>query len=218
MIDGLSSNTEFYLTFPKELPAGIAKTFASVLERTEISCVLLRHNSQKTSPVGDAKEIVGLCQRRGIPVVLEAPVLFEENSAKQCVTADIFEPGLDGLHLRAGAGCEAVVKTARQNLAARQILGVDVGSSRHNAMLAGQAGADYIGFSGDQLCDMVAWWTPLFQLPCVAFNVENLDLAQKLAKLGCDFVANAGSVWLTADDPVGYFEAFEDQLRDVHNI
>jgi hypothetical protein len=36
---------------------------------------------------------------------------------------------------------------------------------------------------------MVAWWAPIFEVPCVAFDVETCEEGAELAADGADFVA-----------------------------
>ena len=43
-------------------------------------------------------------------------------------------------------------------------------ATRDEAMRAGEAGADYIGFDGENAKELTEWWAELFNLPCVDFN------------------------------------------------
>ena len=45
-------------------------------------------------------------------------------------------------------------------------------ATRDEAMRAGEAGADYIGFDGDDAATLKQWWSELFTLPCVDFNPD----------------------------------------------
>lgn len=45
-------------------------------------------------------------------------------------------------------------------------------ATRDEAMRAGEAGADYIGFDGDDAAVLTQWWSELFTLPCVDFNPD----------------------------------------------
>ena len=70
---------------------------------------------------------------------------------------------------------------ARRFLGADAICGVSAGGSRHNAMLAAEAGADYVSFGafhasatlpGAALIppDILTWWSEAMTLPCVAIG------------------------------------------------
>jgi thiamine-phosphate pyrophosphorylase len=102
--------------------------------------------------------------------------------------------GADGTHL---AGPDAL-KAALPLLKPGRIVGADGLHSRHDAMMAGEAGADYVMFgepdpsghcpSLDALIDRVAWWAELFEIPCVAYAPQ-LDDIEALAAAGADFIA-----------------------------
>lgn len=51
-------------------------------------------------------------------------------------------------------------------------LGV-VCATRDEAMRAGEAGADYIGFDGENAGELTEWWAELFNVPCVDFNLSD---------------------------------------------
>ena len=78
----------------------------------------------------------------------------------------------DDAALAAKTGCDGVVvgpgayAAARKAVGAQAIVGVTVGTSRHEAMEAGEAGADFIGFDADP--ELVSWWTEMMEVPCVA--------------------------------------------------
>jgi thiamine-phosphate pyrophosphorylase len=113
------------------------------------------------------------------------------------------EVGADGVHLGSGA---ADVAAARAALGAERILGVSCGDSRDAAMVAGEAGADYVAFGrleeapGPQVYDLLRWWSELFLLPCLAEVTATAADGALLARAGADFVAAGGSVW---SDPEG---------------
>jgi thiamine-phosphate pyrophosphorylase len=37
--------------------------------------------------------------------------------------------------------------------------------------------------------EMIAWWAEIFEVPCVALDVESAEAAEALARAGADFVA-----------------------------
>ena len=232
-----TSLTRLYLTLPDRLPDGIENQLRVTLEAVDAASVLLRHNirGSDTTTVTDA--IIALCHSHAIPVLLES------RGAVQHDLEYVHMAGLDGLHISGMSGLlnhtqsslprsdfhrapnksipvpdfAPYVTQARNNLGKNLILGVDCGTSRHVAMVAGEAGADYIGFQGPGLIDMVAWWTQLFEVPCVAFGVENPGTAQEIARLGCEFVGVSETVWQTRD-PRAAIEDLFDAIRDIHNV
>lgn len=99
----------------------------------------------------------------------------------------------DGLHLADAARTAA----ARERLGPEAILGVACGRSRHAAMVAGEAGADYVMFDGshrpaepdDGPLGLVGWWNELFVIPCAAEIPPEPDRAGALVAAGADLVA-----------------------------
>jgi thiamine-phosphate pyrophosphorylase len=111
----------------------------------------------------------------------------------------------DGVHLPWSKDIVAQYAEAREVLGNRYIVGVDVGRTRHDAMSLAEAGADYIGFgipshvedraaSADRRRELIAWWSEIFEVPCVAFDVETPDEACILATAGADFIAMRGDL------------------------
>ena len=92
-------------------------------------------------------------------------------------------------------------------------------TTRHDAMLAAEAGADYVLFGEPDLKnerpslgaieDRVSWWAEVFELPCVAY-AASLDEVAALAAAGADFVAVADFVW---NDPRGPAAAVADSAQ-----
>lgn len=101
---------------------------------------------------------------------------------------------VDGVHLAS----PAEVAAARTRLGPDRIVGAACGLSRHAAMVAGEAGADYVMFGDldrpfdatDELLELVAWWNELFVLPCAA-AAGTLDegASRTLVAAGADLLA-----------------------------
>ena len=106
----------------------------------------------------------------------------------------------DGAHL---SGAEAL-RGALPILKPERIAGAGGLATRHDAMLAAEAGADYVMFGeptadGDRppfpaVVERVAWWSGLFEVPCVGF-AANMDEVRPLAQAGAEFVALGPFVW-----------------------
>ena len=114
--------------------------------------------------------------------------------------------GADGVHLDLAAAGEAAAIAAydgaRAVLGAGAIVGVGVGLSRHNAMVLGERGADYVAFGngaqgglkGDraalaEACERIAWWAELFVVPGVAWGVRTRDAARAFVEAGAEWIA-----------------------------
>jgi hypothetical protein len=127
----------------------------------------------------------------GIIVPAAALSAFSVSARRHCVALlGLDVAGIDGIHLSAPAD----VAGTRARLGAGQVVGAACGLSRHAAMVAGEAGADYVMFgaldeAADEVLELVAWWSELFVVPCAAAG--RLDAAAALALLdaGADFLA-----------------------------
>ncbi|WP_299327391.1 thiamine phosphate synthase [Parasphingopyxis sp.] len=111
--------------------------------------------------------------------------------------------GADGVHLGQDDGD---VAEARALLGRDAQIGATCHDSRHLAMEAGEAGADYVAFGAFYPSDtkdtthrpdpdILTWWTTMFVLPCVAIGGITADNAKPLVDAGADFLAVSGAVW-----------------------
>ena len=111
--------------------------------------------------------------------------------------------GADGVHLGQGDGDP---REARQALGPGAQIAVTAHDSKHLAMEAGEAGADYVAFGAFYPTttkevrhhpdpSILGWWSTLFELPCVAIGGITPDNARPLIEAGADFLAVCGTVW-----------------------
>jgi len=103
-------------------------------------------------------------------------------------------------------------------------IGVSVHDSRHLAMEAGEAGADYVAFGAffptatkevhhHPDPSILAWWSALFEIPCVAIGGITPDNGRALVEAGADFLAVSGAVWNHAEGPAAAVRAFQPILE-----
>ena len=111
--------------------------------------------------------------------------------------------GADGVHLGQSDG---TVAEARDELGREAQIGVTCHASRHLAIEAGEAGADYVAFGAFHPSqtkntehratpDLLEWWQAMVEIPCVAIGGITPDNARALADAGADFLAVSGAVW-----------------------
>lgn len=111
--------------------------------------------------------------------------------------------GADGVHLGQSDG---EVAEARERLGRAAQIGVTCHDSRHLAMEAGEAGADYVAFGAffptttketehRADLDLLTWWQAVFELPCVAIGGITPQNCAPLVQAGADFLAVSGAVW-----------------------
>ena len=127
--------------------------------------------------------------------------------------------GADGVHLGQSDGD---VAEARALLGPSAQIGKTCHDSRHLAMEAGEAGADYVAFgafypTSTKPSDyrpgpsILSWWSTLFEIPCVAIGGITPENAAPLVASGADFLAVCQAVW-SKDDPVAAVSAFTEVL------
>jgi thiamine-phosphate pyrophosphorylase len=171
-----------YLRLPDGVePEAARDCLAAALEAGEVAALLVRQDAQEDKTVAMLEALRSLAQERNVAVVLA---------------------GTDELAQRLGAdGVEvadrAAYDVARGRLGGSAIVGADCGTSRHFAMEAAEAGADYVGFANgaEGGLDLIQWWGELFEVPCVALDPVEPEQAGELARLGADFVRPAEAMW-----------------------
>ena len=125
--------------------------------------------------------------------------------------------GADGVHLGQSDGDP---REARALLGPAAQIGVTVHDSRHLAMEAGEAGADYVAFgaffptatkdvSHRPDPSILSWWTTLFEIPCVAIGGITPVNGRALVEAGADFLAVCGAVWDHPDGHAAAVRAFQ---------
>ncbi|WP_114228987.1 MULTISPECIES: thiamine phosphate synthase [Sphingomonas] len=128
--------------------------------------------------------------------------------------------GADGVHLGQSDGD---IREARALLGPSAQIGVTCHDSRHLAMEAGEAGADYVAFGAffpsttkdsEHRAEvaLLGWWSAVFELPCVAIGGITPENGAALVAAGADFLAVSGAVW-NAADPAAAVAAFTPVLK-----
>jgi thiamine-phosphate pyrophosphorylase len=188
-----TARCRLYLVLPANPPAAIERSLAEALNATDVACVLLSAGTE-ADPALDAR-------LRELTAARDVAFLIENDAARA------ERIGADGVHIPADA---ALYEKTREHLGQRTIIGVGCSESRHDAMLLAELGADYVAFcsapalSGrerEECAGLIAWWSEIFVVPCVAWNIETLEEAALLARLGADFVALSPDIWLAEDAP-----------------
>ena len=127
--------------------------------------------------------------------------------------------GADGVHLGQSDGD---IREARALLGPSAQIGKTCHDSRHLAMEAGEAGADYVAFGAfyptttkpsDYRPDpsILSWWSTVFEIPCVAIGGITPENARPLVEAGADFIAVCQAVW-GKEDSAAAVRAFEGAL------
>jgi len=131
------------------------------------------------------------------------------------------ELGCDGVHLGQD---DASVAEARRLMGRDAMIGVTCHDSRHLAMEAAEAGADYVAFgaffpTGTKATThrpepaILSIWQETMEIPCVAIGGITAENAAGLAAAGADFVAVSSGVWGHPDGPAAAVRAIEAALK-----
>ncbi|VAW18301.1 hypothetical protein MNBD_ALPHA12-2252 [hydrothermal vent metagenome] len=188
---------QIYLTMPdslfEQLPAERQKFLAdlkAVLETSLVSAALIeRHDLSE----GDYKDLVGqiapIIQTHECALLLDgSPALVRDLKA-------------DGVHVTSG---QRGFSEATNALKPDFIVGAGNINSRHEAMLRGEAGADYLSFGSPvrppetEQIELAQWWSEMFEIPCVLFYPSTpLD---RLVPIRCEFIGLGENLW---SDPAG---------------
>jgi thiamine-phosphate pyrophosphorylase len=176
----------FLISPPRLVATAFAERLEAALSVGGVAGFLLRLEAGEPSSLNDAAaRLRAVCAARAVAFLVQAEV------------ERALELAADGVHL---VDVRAVAP-ARAMLGRERLLGVSCGASRHLAMVAGEAGADYIAF-GDpgrppdtEVVELIRWWSELFVLPCLAESYNDAATCGLLARAGADFVGVSRSVW-----------------------
>jgi thiamine-phosphate pyrophosphorylase len=148
---------------------------AAAMHEADIACVLLRVAEGDAAARSGAGSLCSIAQQHGAAFLVA-------NDAALAV-----EIGADGVHL----DDPAAYGGARRALEGGAIVGVGCGRSRHAAMEAGEAGADYVAFTidGPEDLEIIAAWSAMTVVPCVAMGDVRPHNAASVVEAGADFLA-----------------------------
>ncbi len=188
-----------YLITPPVLePSTFANTLAAALDAGDVACVQLRLKGADDDALRRAVDVLR-------PVAWERGVAFLLNDRPDIAA----ETGCDGVHVGRE---DAPYGTAREIVGASAIVGVTCHNSRHLALEAGEAGADYVAFGAffptstkepetRAEIDIVRWWSSLTAIPCVAIGGITPKNCPPLIRAGADFLAVVAAVWNHPEGP-----------------
>jgi thiamine-phosphate pyrophosphorylase len=203
---GVSERCRLYLITPPRLEA---KSFADTLKRAldagDVASLQLRLKDGSDDEIRRATEILmPIAQKRDVAFILnDRPDLAR---GMRC----------DGVHVGQE---DASYAEARLIVGKNAIVGVTCHDSRHLAMEAAEAGADYVAFGAffptatkeaktRADIELLRWWTELMVVPCVAIGGITVENAAPLVEAGADFLAVSSGVWDYPEGPAAAVRAF----------
>lgn len=174
---------------------------AAVLDAVEFACVRLALATRDESNLARAADALrAVAHARDVALVIDTHVLL------------VGRLGLDGVHLPDGARS---VRKVRKDLGNDAIVGAFCGTTRHEGINAGEAGADYVSFgpvgatrlgSGARAeRALFEWWSEMIEVPVVAEGALDPEVIAEFAPVA-DFFALGEEIW-GAEDPVAAVRA-----------
>lgn len=198
---------QLYLVSPLEVGGGFPDRLARALDAGPVAAFQFRVKDMDQHQAARlAEPLHRLCADREVAFIVNDSIAL----AKRL--------GADGVHLGQDDGDP---REARAELGPSAQIGVTCHDSRHLAMEAGEAGADYVAFGAffpTTTKDVrhrpepviLSWWSALFELPCVAIGGITPANAAPLVAAGADFLAVSGAVW--GGDEAQAVKAFAELL------
>lgn len=201
---------QLYLVSPPSIDASFADTLAAALDAGPVAALQLRLKGIDEHAIARlAEPLQRVCAEREVAFIVNDSIAL----AKRL--------GADGVHLGQSDGDP---RDARALLGPSAQIGVTCHASRHLAMEAGEAGADYVAFGAFYPTttketehrpepEILSWWSTLFELPCVAIGGITAENAPPLIEAGADFIAVCSAVWDHREGAAAGARAFENVLR-----
>lgn len=201
-----------YLVTPPQLAADFDETLKAALDAGDVAALQLRLKGVDDDAIRRAAE-------RLMPIAFAREVAFIVNDRPDLARA----LGADGVHVGQE---DASYAEARALLGPDKIVGVTCHDSRHLAMEAGEAGADYVAFGAffptgtkepksRAETDILEWWSSIFEIPCVAIGGITVENCQPLVAAGADFLAVVGGVWNHPDGAAAAVRAFNAAIASA---
>lgn len=195
---------QLYVILPDQFePSLMGSLLPRVFDAAPVACVRFGGGMQSRENLTKQADFI-----REIAHPFEIPVVIETHIS-------LVSPlGLDGVHMTTGA---KDIRKAREGLILDQILGVGAGQSKHDGMIAGEIGADYVSFhpvGGLGLWEatvpreLFEWWSEMIEIPVVAEGGLSHALCEDLAPV-VDFFALSAEIW-SSDDPAKALRSYAD--------
>lgn len=200
--------TQLYLISPLEVGGDFPTRLARALDAGPVAAFQLRVKGLDQHEAARlAEPLQQICAAREVAFIVNDSISL----AKRI--------GADGVHLGQEDG---TVEEARKALGRDAQIGVTCHDSRHLAMEAGEAGADYVAFGAffptttkevkhTAGLDLLEWWQTIFEIPCVAIGGITPENCGALVTAGADFLAVSGAVW--NGDEAAAVKAFHEAMK-----
>jgi thiamine-phosphate pyrophosphorylase len=195
----------YLITPPRLEPKAFADTLRAALGAGDVASLQLRLKDTSDDDIRRAAEIL-------MPIAQAREVAFIINDRPDLAA----ELRADGVHVGQE---DATYVEARAAVGPSAIVGVTCHDSRHLAIDAAEAGADYVAFGAffptttkdpktRADLELLTWWSEMMVVPVVAIGGITVDNAKPLIEAGADFLAVSAGVWSHAQGPAAAVKAF----------
>jgi thiamine-phosphate pyrophosphorylase len=200
-----------YLITPPRLDdlAGFGRLLAKALDGGDVAALQIRLKGVSDDIIAAATDVIApIAQSRGVALIM---------NDRPDLAARL---GCDGVHI---GQSDASYAEARRLIGKDRMVGVTCHDSRHLAMEAAEAGADYVAFGAffptttkdaptRANPEILTIWQETMAIPCVAIGGITVETAREIARAGADFVAVSAGVWNDPDGPSAAVRAFCAEL------
>ena len=191
-------------------PSALIASLPGLLAGADIAAVLLRLQViDQRSMITRIKALAPPIQNAGAALLLDGHVEL------------VARAGADGAHL---AGI-AALKEALPSLKPDRIAGVGALATRHDSMVAGELGADFVLFgepdatgarpSTGAVAERIGWWAELFEPPCVGYAASR-DEASEFVMAGADFILVGDMIWQDSRGPATALAELGQAIRQAY--
>jgi thiamine-phosphate pyrophosphorylase len=199
---------QLYLISPLDVSGAFTRRLERALEAGPVAAFQFRVKGVDQHEAARlAEPLQAICRERDVAFIVNDSIAL----AKRLKA--------DGVHLGQEDG---TVREARDALGREAQIGVTCHASRHLAMEAGDAGADYVAFGAffpsqtkasehHPELELLEWWSGLMEIPCVAIGGITPENCAPLVEAGADFLAVSHAVW--GADEAAAVRAFAERLK-----
>lgn len=206
-----AASCRLYLITPPRIddPVAFAALLAQTFEGGDVAALQVRLKEVGDKHIGAVvKAIQPLCAAHDVALIMnDRPDLA-------------IRLGCDGVHV---GQTDAPYEEARRILGKDRIVGVTCHDSRHLAMEAAEAGADYVAFGAffptatkeaatQAEPAILEIWQEVMSTPCVAIGGITVENCTPLIEAGADFLAVSSGVWDHPEGPKAAVAAFNARL------
>jgi thiamine-phosphate pyrophosphorylase len=209
----MTADCRLYLITPPRLDdlAGFGRDLAAALDAGDVAALQVRLKEVPDEVIAAVVDVITpLTHARDAAVIL---------NDRPDLAARL---GCDGVHV---GQQDASYAEARRLMGPGAMIGVTCHDSRHLAMDAAEAGADYVAFGAffptatkdaptraDP--EILSIWQESMQTPCVAIGGITAQNAAGLAAAGADFLAVSAGVWAHPDGPAAAVRALNAAIAE----